>query len=712
MKNSSRSSEKELKKILDEDDCRMRQLCREFNPVTGKGSVGRRFSLTLSDHIPTEIWLPVSMRDELPVTQLMKHGSLTAMALHELEEEGVQKDDEAIDLKMKDIWERLLYLRFLHDFPFWAATVATIKNKGGGPDVTLHLNRPQRHLVEHFEEQRLAGLPIRTILLKARQWGGSTCVQLYMAWLQMVHSEGLNSLIIAHQGAGSDEIKDMFDRMLDSYPRKFLAGFGAKEPTAMGKGSPGRSVGKSGLIMRVEERNCKIKIGSAERPDSCRGGDYNLVHLSEVGIWRTTDGKSPEDIVRSACGGVLLHPLTMIVYESTANGTGNFFHREYLAASRGKSQFRPLFIPWFEIEQYSLAMTEKERRIFASRLLSESRSLTSDERSEPGAYLWKLWKNGATLSAIRWYVEERRKYNDHARMAAEYPSDDIEAFAHSGALVFDRGDVEALRSTCESPGWIGEIESRVSDESVDDLYFNNSPGGGMEIWSMPPADDGECSEKIADRYVVAVDVGGRSAKADWSVITVIDRGPMADGGIPRIAAQWRGHCDWDLLAWRAARIAQFYQQALLIIESNSLESREPTRLVDGAELPFILCQIKDAYPNLYARRGGIENMRQGQELKLGFHTNAATKPMVIATLIRMIREGLYEEKSHAAIDEFLTYERRPNGSYGAIAGAHDDILMTRAIGLHVALHEMDPPHRISRTPQRRRGRCRPTEAVF
>ena len=33
--------------------------------------------------------------------------------------------------------------------------------------------------------------------------------------------------------------------------------------------------------------------------------------------------KAPEDIVRSACSGILLKPYTMIVYESTANGTGD-----------------------------------------------------------------------------------------------------------------------------------------------------------------------------------------------------------------------------------------------------------------------------------------------------------------------------------------------------------------------------------------------------
>ena len=77
------------------------------------------------------------------------------------------------------------------------------------------------------------------------------------------------------------------------------------------------------------------------------------MHCTEVGLWVTTDGKTPEQIVRSACSGILLKPYTMIVYESTANGTGNFFQREYDAAKNNKSQFEALFISWFEIEQYS-----------------------------------------------------------------------------------------------------------------------------------------------------------------------------------------------------------------------------------------------------------------------------------------------------------------------------------------------------------------------
>ena len=63
---------------------------------------------------------------------------------------------------------------------------------------------------------------------------------------------------------------------------------------------------------------------------------------------------------------------------------------------------------------------------------------------------------------------------------------------------------------------------------------------------------------MANRYLTVVDVGGRSAKSDWSVIVVFDRLFMAEGGKPVVVDQWYGHIDIDLLAWKAAQIAAYY----------------------------------------------------------------------------------------------------------------------------------------------------------
>lgn len=632
--------------ILEENSRRLGMIDRTFDPISGEGSVGERFESTAPGKGGGKVWLPVSM----------KGLKLTAAN-----------------------YERL---RSLHDFPYWAAKYVYIKKKGGGDDVPFFLNRPQRKFVEMLENIRLSGRPIRLILLKARQWGGSTCSQLYMAWLQLIHETSLNSLIIAHQGVGSDEIKDMFDRMIEAYPDKMLDGECKRDKKRGKKCKKMERVGRSGAIYRVSARNCKIKIGSAERPDSCRGGDYNLVHCSEVGIWKKTDGKSPEDILRSACSGVLYKPMTMIVYESTANGTGNFFHREYEAAKRGISQFESLFVSWFDIDLYSLPFSSvAERAEFAKALYEGRENETADsDRSQPGAYLWWLWRQGATLEAINWYIAERSKYSEHGLMAAEYPSDDVEAFVHSGARVFDKYKVEALRGGCRDAPYSGEI---------DDNGFVKLQSGGWKIWNFPD----EKGERMESRYVAVVDVGGRSAKADWSVIVIFDRLPLAFGELPEVVAQWRGHTDFDLLTARAASAARYYQEALLVIESNTLETHDRDRDTDGDQSSFILNRLRDSYPNLYARPRSEEAVVRGMPARYGFHTNIATKPMIIATLVKVIREGLYIERDQTCLDEYLSYERRQNGSYGAIAGCHDDLLMTRAIGLHIIYHELDIPSR-------------------
>lgn len=677
---------KVINNILAENKRRNDEIYAPFNPITGRGSVGEREKIFIEDFPLRVQYLPIEMLKIPLVKQLIEAGSIDAF----LEEIGA--DEENYESDRDKLIQQFVRLRCRYDFPFWAAMFVYIKNKGGGEDVLFRLTRPQRRFVERLEIRRRAGKPIRIVLLKARQWGGSTTSQIYMAWLQLVHKVGLNSLIIAHQGAGSDEIKDMFDRMINSYPVEMLHKLGENynenEPKLAG-------VGKSGSIHRVPQRNCKIKIGTAERPDSCRGGDYNLVHLSEVGLWKVTDGKKPEDIVRSACSGVLLKPYTMIVYESTANGTGNFFQREYDDAKKGVSQFEAMFVSWFDIEQYSLPVDNLEQ--FAEQLYrNRNNSSVSSTREESGQYLWWLWEKGATLEAINWYIQERAKYNEHGLMAAEFPSDDIEAFVHSGTRVFDKYKVELLRPSCKPPKYIGEVyaDDDEGEKALINLRFTEDRQGQLYIWDLPEEDDEK--EIITNRYLTVVDVGGRSRKADFSVIVVFDRLFMIEGGKPVVVAQWYGHCDIDILAWKAAQIAAFYNNSLLVIESNTLETHDKERQVDGDQSLFILNQVKDIYPNLYARKQSEENIQEGKETKYGFHTNVSTKPMIISTLIKVIRQGRYTERDERCLDEYLCYERKQNGAYGAIIGKHDDLLMTRAIGLHICFFEMDIPQIIPR----------------
>lgn len=684
--NSSKRVQSSVSEVLKENERRKAIINAPFNPVTGLGSLGKRVIFEVADFPIKKQWIPVPMLAVPMVKRLRELGTLDKFIRQELDVEP----DQETRTRVVDQFTRI---RCRFDFPFWAAVFVYIKNKDldGAPEVLFRLSYPQRKFVAELEDFRLNKKPIRLVLLKARQWGGSTTSQLYMAWLQLTQRYGLNSLIIAHQGAGSDEIKDMFDRMIKAYPLNMLHRLGERypdnEPKMVG-------VGKSGSIFRIPQRNCKVKIGTAERPDSCRGGDYALVHLSEVGIWKETDGKKPKDIVRSACGGVLNKPGTMIVYESTANGHGNFFHKEYVdARDNPRTQFRRLFIPWYDIDWNVIPFeSEAEKEEFARNLFENRNNANAPSvREEPGKYLWWLWTLGATLEGINWYVVERTKHTEHGSMAAECPSDDIEAFVNSGATVFDKYQVEKFRPACRAPRYVGDIYGDALDgeESLNNLRFVEDKQGVLWVWSLP--DPPDPSEIITDRYLAVVDVGGRSNKADWSVIVVYDRIAMMDGDKPAVVAQWRGHIDIDLLAWKAVQIAEYYDNALLVIESNTLETHDKERQVDGDQSKYILNQIKEVYDNLYARRQSEEDIRQGLPRKYGFHTNTATKPMIITSLIKYVREHAYVESDERTLDEFLNYERKPNGSYGAIAGEHDDLLMTRAIGLHICFNEMPLP---------------------
>lgn len=684
--NSSKNVQASVSEILAENDRRNAAIKAPFNPVTGRGSLGDRVVFEVENFPIRRQWIPRQMLAVPMVKRLRELGSLNEFIRNEL---GVEPDLQT-STRVVDQFTRI---RCRFDFPFWAAVFVHIKNKDldGAPEVLFRLSYPQRKFVNVLEDFRLNNKPIRLVLLKARQWGGSTTSQLYMAWLQLTQRYGLNSLIIAHQGAGSDEIKDMFDRMIKAYPLDMLHRLGERypdnEPKMVG-------VGKSGSIFRIPQRNCKVKIGTAERPDSCRGGDYALVHLSEVGIWKETDGKKPKDIVRSACGGVLNKPGTMIVYESTANGHGNFFHKEYVdARDNPRTQFRRLFIPWYDIDWNVIPFeSEKEKEEFARNLFENRNNANAPSvREEPGKYLWWLWNLGATLEGINWYIVERTKHTEHGSMAAECPSDDIEAFVNSGASVFDKYQVEKFRPACRAPQYVGDIYGDALDgeDSLSNLRFVEDKQGILWVWSLP--DPPDPSEVITDRYLAVVDVGGRSNKADWSVIVVFDRIAMIDGDKPAVVAQWRGHIDIDLLAWKAVQIAKYYDNALLVIESNTLETHDKERQVDGDQSKYILNQIKEVYDNLYARSQSEEDIHQGLPRKYGFHTNTATKPMIITSLIKYVREHAYVEADERALDELLNYERKPNGSYGAIAGEHDDLLMTRAIGLHICFNEMPIP---------------------
>lgn len=671
-----------IKQCLADNDKRHKMINAHYDPIRGRGSLGERVRVTITDFPDMHtMYLPKPMMEEPMVKQIVENKTLKRFMIVN----DIPQTDENFTL----VVEAFIRIRIKHDFPFWCAVFVKIQDKMSGRLTSFMLNRPQRKLISIFEQMRLDGEPIRLILVKARQWGGSTATQIYMAWIQLVLTKGHNSAIVAHQKKASYGVRNMLKRLVTHYPVRLVHELGENydpnENIISGTPSPN--------VINIDARQCEVEVGSAENPDSERSSNTYLVHLTEVAFWASTDNKSPGDIVRSVCSGVLLQPLTLIVYESTANGTGNFFEQEYSDAKRGHSNFKPLFVAWWEIDMYSLPFkTDADKEKFAERLVLQRNDIyAGDNRHESGKYLWRLWEMGATLEAINWYTTKRMEFHSHDGMAAEYPSDDIEAFVNSGRRIFDIYLVEKFKDACRPPMFKGDIigNDRQGAACLQGVQFVDQPNGLLWIWQQPET---FADEKVAHRYVVTVDIGGRSDKADFSVISVLDRYDMIEGGLPCIVAQWYGHCDHDLLAWKSAQIAAYYDNALLVIESNTLETKDKIHDVNGDQSSFILNEIKEVYPNLYARKSTtIDAVVDGKDVKYGFHTNVKTKGDIISLLIQIVREHLYIERDIRCLDEFLTYEEH-DGSFDAIQGKHDDLLMTRAIGLWVCYKEMPRPY--------------------
>jgi len=531
--------------------------------------------------------------------------------------------------------------RIEEDFEFWCVRCVTIKDKLSGRNVPLVLNRPQRRLVAVMEGQRTSGCPVRIILLKARQWGGSTLVQMYMAWMQLVRHTGWNSLICGHLQATSKSIKRMYNLLLRHYPRELLDAADDTDVPRFAKleGQPN--------VQQIAARDCLVLTGSSRSEDAARGYDIAMAHLSEVAFWQDSAMHSPDDLIRSVGGSVALKPETVIVLESTANGVGDYFHDEWLRAELGRSDKAPVFVPWHEIDIYTLAVDDP--------------SALWQEMDE---YEHTLWKDGCTLEQINWYHSKRKEYRCHELMMAEYPSNANEAFTMNGHCPFAHEHLDELEKGCHVPPvLVGDIQA--DGESCNGARRNirlvTASNGLLKVWERP-----EKGGPVAVRYCVVVDVGGRSDDSDYSVIAVWRQRTASRPAT--IVAQWRGHIDHDQLGWKSMQLAIYYNEAPLVIESNTL-TNEAAR---AGESEYILERVHRFYGFVYKRDGK----------RLGFHTNVKTKREAITALIRALRDGTYVERDIEAVNEMRDYQVH-NSRYEARAGKHDDILMTRAIGLLV-----------------------------
>nr|DAV61421.1 MAG TPA: Terminase large subunit [Caudoviricetes sp.] len=204
-------------------------------------------------------------------------------------------------------------------------------------------NEPQRALIDYvllcIKEKR----PVKVIILKARQMGFSTAVEALCYWWTSTNFN-INSVIIGNDEKSSLNLYRMFRRYFDNTNILF-------KPSV-------RYNTKSDLTFERFDENGKqiglgsaIKIETAKNKSAGRSDTINFLHGSEVATW-----ESGEDLVASLMQTVpdaeVMKKPSMVFLESTAEGRGNYFHKEYVAAAEGKNNYQPAFAPWWILDTY------------------------------------------------------------------------------------------------------------------------------------------------------------------------------------------------------------------------------------------------------------------------------------------------------------------------------------------------------------------------
>lgn len=664
-----------LDEMMEENERRLKQLRLEgIDQLTGEGIPDHTEAIRIPDYpIPVQY-----LTKEVAQNRLYRDVLTLGSIQNYVEYFNGAHAAEGEQITCQEVTEQLFITRLKRDPAFAFIRCFFIQDKSTGKNIPYRLNYPQILLLAKLEKMRRRGKPIRLILLKARQWGGSTLVQLYMAWIQLFVRQGWNSVIIAQTKDTARRIKSMYSRTLAKFPAEVIF----RVPKI--KFSPNENSTADFIITDEGGRTIRdntVTIASFENFEATRGANFAMAHFSEVAYWVNTPGKTAGALITNISGGTLNAPLTLEVLESTANGMSGYFYDEYQIAidPKKKSSREALFIPFFLILNDTLPFKSTNDRLrFAKNLLDNRFDETESVTTESGKYLYSLWLKGASLEAIAWYIEQRARFHDHASIASEAPSDDVECFKHSGRTIFDQYLVDRYRKEfVREPVFTGDVmqpDGRVPHFTTPD------PKGLLWIWQYPDISPSQ------DRYLVVVDVGGRSSKADFSVITVVDRWPLRFGGKAEVVARWRGHIRYDFLALKAVLIARLYCNALLVFESNTFDKKkaEASQFVEmGDHTRGILATIEDSYENLYMRTStSPEDLRQGKFKKVGFQTNAKTKQDMVDHFIVSFEDNTrFLDPDHRVYEEMAIYEQREDGSYGNIVGRnnHDDILMTDMI---------------------------------
>ena len=533
--------------------------------------------------------------------------------------------------------------RACRDFPYYAANLLRIATKDRQVQLFSSWWPSQVRVWQRILTKLQQNLPVRLIVLKARQMGASTLAEALLFW--QVHTRpNTRALILSQDRDSSGVIFDMARTFYENLPAEFRPMKRYSNRKELLFANPDEKTRHDNPGLRS-----KIEVHTAGNYTPPRGANFHLVHYSEVGFW----GNTADEIIPAINPMVPSLPGTAIIYESTANGYDNFFFKEWERAKNGESVFEPLFTPWTIMPEYSFPFPNDTLR-------NEFKESLEEEELELIAL------HEVTLEQLQWRRFKIRELgNDSDIFRQEFPATEQEAFIYSGYPIFNRKVLQRLRP--KEPVWVGDINL-----STESLIQDST--GLLDIYETPSV-DGD--------YVIGVDTSSGTAE-DYSCMCVLKR--TFPKGLASQVAEWHGRCDPVELGQFACILARYFNNAMLSIEINN------HGLTTQAE-------AQRHYWNFYRWQYFDRLSSKSYSTKVGWETNMSTKPLLIDRAVASLRDDLVEINSAGLIDEMWKYVRVPGTtSYEAEAG-HDDRVMAFLIAL-TTLYVDDPnAHFVAGQPQ-------------
>jgi hypothetical protein len=493
------------------------------------------------------------------------------------------------------------------------------------------------------ENDEKTGKPKRYIVLKARQMGLSTLFE-GLIFQDTANNENKNGLIIAHEESASQNLFNMSKLYYEEIP---------DEIRPMKKYSNGKvlSFENPENDEKLKRRNpglrSKITIATAGAGEVGRSATIHNLHVSELAFF-----PDPKTTMLGLMQCVPDQPNTMVVWESTANGVGDYFHEQWQKAVRGENDFTPIFLPWFTDPTYTRPFyTDGERDEFIS--LVENTYIDSQNR-EVRTYEKELMeKHDLTYEQLNWrkYTMANKCQGDELLFMQEYPATPEEAFISTGRPKFSINALKHYQKYVSEP-----TRGYLHQDNEGKVSFVKQNDGYISIWKMPEPDK---------FYCIGADVAEGLANGDYSCATV----GSEDFDI---VAMWHGHIDPDLYGVELVKLGKFYNDAYLGVENNN----------HGLTT---LSTIKNLeYWNLYFSKS-YDRIADKITQKLGWTTSVKTKPMMIDKLAQFIRETMLGIYSDLILTEAFTYVIEDNGKTNAQTGCHDDTIIAVAIMLQLLI---------------------------